>query len=174
MDKDKKKKVIVIGKLPPPFMGPAIATQILLNSDLKNQFSLIHFDNTINKKIDTMGKFKFSKIFLTIQLYASFFKKIRKSKPDLILIPISQTTIGFNKDSLYIWIAKLFGKKTIIQLRGSNLKNWINGSSKITQLYFRLTLRKLNGVIVLGHNLKYLFTDYFRSNQIYVIPNGGN
>lgn len=171
---NKKKKIIIVGKLPPPYMGPSIATKILLSSDLKNRFNLIHFNNTINKKVDTIGKFKFSKIFSIVGLYISFFKKIRKNNPDIILIPISQSTIGFIKDSLYIWIAKLLRKKTIIQLRGSNIKNWLDGSSKIIQLYFRLTLLKLKGVIVLGNNLKYLFADYFHLNQIYVIPNGGN
>ena len=34
------KTVIILGKLPPPFMGPSIATEILLKSDLKNRFNL--------------------------------------------------------------------------------------------------------------------------------------
>ena len=35
-----KPTVCIFGKLPPPYMGPAIATQILLQSRLKNNFNL--------------------------------------------------------------------------------------------------------------------------------------
>ena len=42
-----KPTVCIFGKLPPPYMGPAIATQILLQSGLKNNFNLVHIDTKI-------------------------------------------------------------------------------------------------------------------------------
>lgn len=169
-----KHKVVIIGKLPPPFMGPAIATQVLLNSDLKNRFELVHFNNTVNKTIKTQGKVEASKIFRSFGFYWSFFQLLRSEKPDLVLIPISQTTVGFVKDSPYIIISKWLSKKTLIQLRGSNLKTWLKGASGLTRWFFKSTVSGTNGVIVLGKKLKYLFEDYFADNQIYVAPNGGD
>lgn len=174
MAADLKKTVLIVGKLPPPYMGPAIATQILLNSDLKNRYRLIHFNNTVNKTIDTQGKAGIGKVFKTIAHYLSFRIMLRRNKPDLILIPISQTTIGFLKDMPYILIAKWFGKKVLIQLRGSNLKSWLGGSSKLIGTIFSWTIKGTDGVIVLGDKLRHLFEDYFSQERIFVAPNGGD
>ena len=169
-----KHKVVIIGKLPPPFMGPAIATQVLLNSDLKNRFELLHFNNTVNKTIKTQGKFEVAKIFRSFGFYWSFFQLLRAEKPDLVLIPISQTTVGFVKDAPYILISKWLSKKTLIQLRGSNLKTWLNSATGLTRWFFQNVISGTNGVVVLGKKLRYLFEGYFSENEIYVAPNGGD
>lgn len=169
-----QKKIIILGKLPPPYMGPSIATEILLKSELKNRFELIHLDTKINSQLSSFGKWSFKKFFKNSSVYFKMLKLLFKHKPDLVLVPISQTTTGFIKDSVFIILSGLFRKKIIIQLRGSDLKNWLSKSSKLTQLYFKFILKSTNGVIVLGNNLKYLFKDFFSDDRIFVIPNGGN
>lgn len=169
-----KKKILILGKLPPPYMGPSIATEILLKSDLKNRFNLIHLDTKINDSISSFGKWSISKLFKNVGLYINLFKLLSKHKIDIVLIPISQTTTGFIKDSLFIIIASLFRTKIIIQLRGSDIKNWLSKSSVFTRLYFKTITKLTKGVIVLGKKLKYLFTEYYKNENIYVVPNGGN
>ena len=169
-----KQKVLLLGKLPPPYMGPSIATEIILQSTLNNHFELIHLDTKINHKISSFGTWSFTKVFANISIYFKMVSLLRKCKPDLVLIPISQTTIGFFKDSLFILIAKLFGKKVLLQLRGSNFKNWVTNSSSVNKKYIKFILKKTQGIIVLGNNLKHLFTDYYTEDRIFVVPNGGN
>jgi glycosyltransferase involved in cell wall biosynthesis len=169
-----KKKIMILGKLPPPYMGPSIATEILLNSELKNTFDLIHLDTKINASVSSFGKWSFNKLFKNNAIYHEMVKKVKANKPDLILIPISQTTTGFIKDSIFILIGVFFKRKILIQLRGSDIKNWLSNSSFPTRYYFKEVVRKTEGVIVLGNNLKYLFANYFSDDKIYVIPNGGN
>ena len=169
-----KPKVLLLGKLPPPYLGPSIATEIILKSTLKNHFELIHLDTKINHEISSFGTWSFTKVFANIAIYSKMFSLLRKHKPVLVLIPISQTTTGFFKDSLFILIAKLFGKKVLLQLRGSNFKAWIDRSSTITKKYVKYILKKTQGMIVLGNNLKYLFADYYTDDKVFVVPNGGN
>ncbi|MEO8760844.1 MAG: glycosyltransferase family 4 protein [Bacteroidia bacterium] len=169
-----KPKVLLLGKLPPPYMGPSIATEILLKSTLKNNFELIHLDTKINHKISSFGRWSFTKVFKNISIYFTMFFLLSKHKPNLVLVPISQTTIGFFKDSLFILIAKLFGKKVLLQLRGSNFKTWISHSSLFNKSYVKFILKKTQGIIVLGNNLKYLFVDYYNNDNIFVVPNGGD
>ena len=69
MEVAKNKKIIIIGKLPPPIMGPALANKIILNSDLKNRYDLVHFDITINKTIKTQGELSLKKVFQSLNLY---------------------------------------------------------------------------------------------------------
>jgi hypothetical protein len=53
---DQRPKILILGKLPPPYMGPAVATWILLNSSLKDHFEVLHLDTRINSSLETMGK----------------------------------------------------------------------------------------------------------------------
>ena len=168
------KTVMILGKLPPPYMGPSIATEILLNSELKNTFHLIHLDTKINSTLKSFGKWGFGKLFKNISIYFKMINLLIKHKPDVVLIPISQTTMGFIKDSLFIILSRVFRRRIIIQLRGSDIKNWLANSSSLTRWYFKLIVKRTKGVIVLGHNLKHLFKNYFTDDTIFVIPNGGN
>ena len=170
----KKETILILGKLTPPIIGPAIATEIILNSKLKDEFDLLHLDTRINKDLSTMGRWSFLKLFKSLTIYIDFIKIVKVGNPDLILVPISQTTMGFLKDALFIWLGKLLKKKIVIQLRGSNFKNWLNSSNQLTNKFVEITLKKCVGVIVLGKNLQYLFDDYFRNEDIHVVSNGAN
>ena len=167
-----KPKVLLLGKLPPPYMGPAIATSIILASSLSDKFDLLHVDTTINKSIGSLGKKEFKKIGINISIYRKLIVSLIKHKPAITLIPISQTTLGFVKDAGFILLAAFLSKKVLLQLRGSNLKSWLNSSDFITKAFVKYCFRKSDGVIVLGNNLRHLFEDYFREDQIFVVPNG--
>jgi glycosyltransferase involved in cell wall biosynthesis len=168
-----KPTILILGKLPPPIIGPAIATNIILNSSLKEEFELIHFDTRINAEVATMGKWSLSKLFKSFELYRKYKAVIKKEEPDLILVPISQTTMGFVKDAPFIRIGAKYAK-VVVQLRGSNFKNWLAKANSTTNSFVAKTLKKCDGVIVLGNNLKHLFAEYFEEKQIFVVPNGGN
>ncbi len=170
---EKKATVLILGKLPPPIIGPAIATSIILNSPLKEEYNLVHFDTRINADVATMGKWSMGKLFKSLNLYKKYKAIIKKEQPDLILVPISQTTMGFVKDAPFISIGSKYAK-VVVQLRGSNFKNWLEKANSKTNNFVSKTLKKCAGVIVLGNNLKHLFEDYFEPNQIFVVPNGGN
>lgn len=168
------KKVLILGKLPPPYMGPAIATEIILNSSLKKNFEIIHLNTKVNETLTGIGQFSFRKIFRSYALYWQMIKIMWSQRPQLILIPFSQDTVPFIKDSIFIFIGKLFSGKVLLHLRGSNLQNWLNQSSVITQWFVRKMFRLSDGVIVLGNNLRYLFKDYYPEEKIFVVPNGCN
>jgi len=169
-----KKRIMILGKIPPPYMGPSIATQIILESSLKERFELLHIDTRVNTSLDTMGRFSLSKIIRSISIWIKMFTTILTKRPALVVIPISQSTAGYLKDLIFILIAKITFRKTLIHLRGSNFRNWLNSSSAFTRFFVTTTLKMNNGVIVLGNNLKQLFSGIFSGKNIYVCPNGGN
>lgn len=169
-----KSTVCIFGKLPPPYMGPAIATKILLQSGLKNNFNLVHIDTKINEDLKSMGSWSLKKLYKNIGIYFKIVKSGLQVKPDLVLIPISQSTVGFIKDSFYILLSRLFCKKIILHLRGSEFKIWMDRSSFFTQVYVKFIFKLCAGVIVLGNNLRYLFDGFFPADKIFVAPNGGD
>ena len=167
-------RVLILGKLPPPYFGPAIATEIILNSELKSYFELYHLDTAINRKISGIGRISIKKIFSGIYIYIRLIKILLKIKPGVILVPISQSTIGFYKDSIFVLIAHFFNCKVIIHLRGSNFNKWVNSTSSLNKHFVSLVLKKSDAAIVLGKKLRYIFEGYYHSGKIFVVPNGAN
>lgn len=155
-------------------MGPSVATEIILKSDLKNRFELFHLDTKINTELDTFGKWNIGKVFKNLTLYFKMIRMLSGKKPDLVLIPISQTTTGFFKDSIFILVARLFGRKILLHLRGSQFKAWVDGSPRLNRWYVKFILKRTQGVIVLGNKLKYIFASYFPDEKMLVVPNGSN
>ena len=155
-------------------MGPAIATEIILHSKLNENYELIHVDTNVHQSLLTMGGWSLKKVGQNIGIYLHFLSVLHREKPDLTLIPMSQTTIGFLKDAVFIVLSGLFSNRTLVQLRGSDIKNWLARSSRLTNAIVRFALGYADGVIVLGEKLRHLFADYFRPEQIHVVPNGAN
>jgi glycosyltransferase involved in cell wall biosynthesis len=166
--------IIIAGPLPPPYIGPSIATQILLSSSLSKNFRLFHFDLNTHTTLESINQFSFSRSFKTLFLYTQFAFLVLRLKPDLILLPISETTLGFVKDSFFIAISRVTKKKTLLQLRGGNFKNWIDSTNIFIKKYVIFILKGAEGIIVLGNNLKYMFEDYYKNSDIHVIPNGAD
>lgn len=169
-----KPTVLILGKLPPPYMGPAIATSIILNSSLKDRFRLLHLDTKANESLQTLGKWSLGKLLRNLGIYFRMFRILITRRPSLVLIPISQTTTGYLKDVIFIVLAKITFRKVIVQLRGSDFQNWLQKSSPLTRWFVRFTLGRTQGVIVLGNKLKSLFQSIFPEEKIFVVPNGGN
>jgi hypothetical protein len=173
--KNKKPTVFILGKLPPPYFGPSIAKEIILNSVLLNEkYRLIHVDTRLNKKISDLGEVSIAKIFKVISIYFRFLLQLLKYKPEIILVPVGQETIAFIKDSFFIFFGRMTGSKVLIHLRGSNWLTWQKKSSSFTRGFTKMMLKFCYGVIVLGENLRYLFKPYFKEKNIFVVPNGGN
>jgi len=171
---EKKKKVVFLGKLPPPFIGPAVATKIILNSELKDKFDIIHLDTSDHRDINTLGKFDLINIFLQLKHYFLLFWMLAKHRPEMVYVPSAQTTVGYLRDIPYILIIKLFRKKVICHLRGGNFRNWFESRGKMMKWLVRRIQKKIDGQIVLGDNLRYMFKRLMPDEKIFVVPNGGN
>lgn len=168
----RKPRVVFLGALPPPYMGPTLATEVILHSRLTDRFELIHLDTSDHRDIDTLGAFDFQNIYLALKAYVVMLTLLLREWPDLVYIPISQTTVGYLKDSVFIVLSKLFRRKVVCHLRGGNWSNWLAGTSALTKWYVRKVHSMVDGQIVLGKTLRALFADILPGDRIFVVPNG--
>ena len=166
----KKKSILLLGHLPPPVMGPSLATKIILESSLRKEFSISNLNTSVHSNLNQLGKITFRSLFKTFFIYIKFIKILNSKNFDLVLIPISQTFLGFIKDSFFILIANNFRLKTLIQLRGSNFNKFVKNG--IIKSYVKNILKCTSGVIVLHKNYKNIFKDYFPLNRIFNVTNG--
>lgn len=167
-------KILFLGPVPPPFMGPTVATEILLRSRLRELFDLIHLDTSDHRDLSTLGAIDFGNIYLAIKHYAVMLWLLITKRPGLVYIPVSQTTIGYLRDSVFILIAALFRRKVVCHLRGGNFKNWLDSTGAIMRRYVSVVHSLVDGQIVLGERLKSLFEGLLPSHRIFVVPNGRN
>lgn len=174
MKKRIKPAVLILGKLPPPYFGPAVATRILLNSRLNRRYTLHHLDTGLNRSTATINRFRVWKIVRLLRVILGLLRRIFRHWPDIVLVPISQSTPGFLKDSLFILLSALSGRRVIVQLRGSNFSNWLRASAPWVRCYVARVLRTSSGVIVLGENLRPIFRGFFPRDRIFVVPNGAD
>lgn len=155
-------------------MGPAVATKIILESELSERFDLHHFDTRINASVAEMGKFRLSKLAVLGRMYSAFRQKMNRLRPDLVLIPIAQTPGGFLKDIPFIRIAEAKGAKVLVQLRGSEFRDMYFSLGPLRQNLVRSAIARTHGAAVLGENLRYVFADFLPDDRIFVVPNGGD
>ena len=155
-------------------MGPSVATGIILNSELKNEFDLIHLDTSDHRKLTTLGAIDFWNIYLALKHYCILVCLIITRWPEVVYVPLSQTTIGYLRDSGFILIAKLLRRKVICHLRGGNFRNWFDSANPVTRGFVRCVHSLVDGQIVLGETLRHLFSGIVQDKKIFVIPNGRN
>ena len=165
-------RVIFIGPVPPPHIGPTLATVVLLESTLKDQFELIHLDTSDPRDIESLGAIDFTNIWLGIKSYFQLFFLLICYRPRLVYIPISQTTVGYLRDSIYIWMSRAFFCKVVCHLRGAFFREWIDNANPLTRAFVKLSHRRIHGQIVLGKCLKPLFDGYVDRDRMHVVPNG--
>jgi len=169
---EKKKTIIFLGQMPPPYIGPNIATQIILNSKMKKDFRLVHLDSSDHRDLGRLGRIDFQNIGLAFRDYYELIRLIIKESPSMVYIPISQTTLGYLRDSIFILISILFRKRVLCHLRGGNFKNWYLSSRALTKCFVRRVHSLVDGQIVLGEKMKDQFEGILPKEKIFVVPNG--
>ena len=169
-----KQQIIFLGKLPPPYIGPSVACEIIINSKLKDEFHLIHLDTSDHRDISTLGKIDFGNIYYALKQYATLVNYLFKYKDAIVYVPAGQTTVGYIRDAVFIMLAKMAGRKVVTHLRGGNFLNWYNKAPGYARWIVRKVHPMIDAQIVLGNNLRPLFNWIMPDDKIHVIPNGGN
>lgn len=167
-----KKTILLFGKLPPPYIGPSVATEIILNSELKKYYNIVHFDTSHHRTLDQLGKFSFKNFFFPLFLYARLILYIIKISPDIVYIPSQQTTIAYLRDIPFFIIIKLFRKKLVCHLRGGYFLKFYEECNSFMKAIIRIVQKYIDAQIVLGQNLIPLYEKFMDVNKIFVVPNG--
>ena len=97
---------------------------------------------------------------------------LRKERPAVVYLPISQSSIGFLRDSLLMLPAWITGAHVVLHLHGGNFKAWYESRSFLMRIFVRMVLRRVSSVAVLGESLRKLFDGLIAPHRVAVVPNG--
>ncbi len=168
-----KKKIILIGSIPPPYHGSSIYFNNLLNSRVREVFDVTHLDISDHRNLDNLSRLDFTNVYLALKNQYLLFKMLQKIKPDLVYIPIASNFLPYLRDGLFIIISSYFSRaKIITHLHEGNYfrDEFYNKSNSIVKFFIKKSLNKVNTSIVLSENLKRVFESLV--NKVSVCPNG--
>lgn len=150
-----KKRVCLIAQFPPPMHGLSKAVDTLYNSDLRDAFDFEKVNITNNKAI-------LKNLFL-----------IGKSQADLFYFTISQSKGGNLRDLMILKLLSLQKKPCLIHLHGGYYRQLLDNDMPSWQRKMNYkAIGKLEGAIVLGKSLKYIFEGMLPDEKIFIVPNG--
>ncbi|MCB0265602.1 MAG: glycosyltransferase family 4 protein, partial [Calditrichaeota bacterium] len=166
-------KILLIGAIPPPYIGPSLANFNLIRSQLLNKhFHIIHFDTSDTRNSNNIGNFDIGNAWLAIRHIYQFIILLWRSQPDLIYLSISQGLWGIIRDLGFIIPSILTKRKVIIHLRGSEFDCVYQSLPIVIKQVTRWALKRISAAIVLGKSLTYIFEGLVPQDKIHVIPNG--
>ncbi len=153
-------------------MGPTIATEIVLSGPVPPDLRLHHIDTSDQRAIETLARIDLTNIWNALRTAARLLWTIVRHRPRLVYVPITQTRLGYLRDSVYLAIAWVFRRRIVIHLRGGDFAGFAGRSGPFLRAWLRWSLRRVDGVIVLGDCLRGMFEPFVPREKIHVVPNG--
>ena len=158
-----KKKILFLGRFPPPTHGASIMNDLYFNGKEMNEtfdlkkIKINYFDN-----LEQMGSISLRKFWGVFVVFFKLLRELILFKPDLVYFEIPVRGLAFIRDSLFVLECKIFRRKIIFQTHTKRLKfskyaKFIFGNSKM---------------IILSPLLYPEVSAIFNKNQVYFVPNG--
>lgn len=169
---DRRPRVVLLAPTPPPYMGPSVATTVLLGSRFVEAFEVVHLDTSDRRGLDKLGALDLRNVALALRHFLQLLWALVATRPDCVYVPVSQTTIGFLRDALFIWPALLFRARVILHLRGGRFDLFHREANAPTRWLVRQTLARVAAMIVLGERLKPDMARLMPADRVFVVPNG--
>jgi glycosyltransferase involved in cell wall biosynthesis len=166
----KERPTILIGTLPPPINGQAVAFNMLAQEvGARRPVEIIDISERAGRRD---RDFSFDRVFQILQLAASVWRKSRKAR--LVYLTIAQSRWGFIRDALLIWVARFAGCAVVVHLHGGNYAGFFNEEPLLIRIAIRATLRQVARIIVLSNSLKqdFAFLGPDRMDRVRAVPNG--
>lgn len=171
--RSKKLKILIIGSLPPPFIGPYIATKSLIESRIiREKLEASFLDISDVRNLQNIGKFDLWNVYLAFVHITRFLFLIISRKPNVVYFNISQGIWGYLRDLGFLIPSILLKKRVVLHLRGSEFREFYSGMPPILKWITRALLARVARIIVLARNLRSIFDGLVEPYRIEVIPNG--
>ncbi|MCK4821006.1 glycosyltransferase family 4 protein, partial [bacterium] len=169
-----RSKILFFTPDPPPYSGPEVVSQMLLEAlnDIKSPFEIIHLISNIRKENLKKGILDFEGVFAFLGVYFKFLRHLIFSRITIVYLLLSSGKVGFMRDAVLTFTASLFGKVVVAHYHGGNFHNFYNSSTPLYKKLIELTMDRIDTVIVLANNLKFMFEKFIDSERIKVLYNG--
>jgi len=169
-----KKRILLLVPLPPPVHGSSLVSQMIQESSIINHHYKTDYINiSTSRKINEIGKFGIvSLVRKTYYLCYALLKTLTKllfNRYDLCYLAITCHGLGFIKDSIFVFLCKLFRRSIIIHQHNKGMKNDMN---KPIYKWLIPAIYKEVKVILLSKKLYPDIAEIVKESDVIVCPNG--
>ncbi len=169
---ERAETVLIVGPTPPPAHGISVLTELLLQSILKESFDVIHLDTADRRTLDNVGRFEFRNVALALYHGARFQWLLLSRQPALVYMPVSESRLGFVRDSLFLLPSRLQGVPVVLHLHGGYLDTLYAERGTVFQWLMRFCFGQAARAIVLSDSFRGKFTGLVEEDRIRVVYNG--
>jgi glycosyltransferase involved in cell wall biosynthesis len=169
---DSLPKVLVVSPTPPPFSGPEIMTQHLLNSSLKDRYQLIHFNISKQRDVADKARFDVVNIFYGIIQPIQLLWLMLRYRPDIVYTNFAQNLGGFLRYASFILIVALFGKPVVVRVMGDGFNHFYRRSPFVLRKLIHFVLEHITIFIVRAETLKQQFAGLVPPEKLWVVYSG--
>ncbi|MCC7438511.1 MAG: glycosyltransferase family 4 protein [Armatimonadetes bacterium] len=164
--------LLIIGPLPPPFIGPAAATLQLINSiTLNSYFTIRCIDVSDRHGLTGIGQFNIHNVSQALYHYGKFMKSMSLNRPDVIYISIARGFWGVIRDATFLITARIFKIPTVVHLRAGRF-DIVHDDGWLGKYIAKRVLSGVTQAVVLSENLKSIFLGAINKDKIRVVANG--
>jgi glycosyltransferase involved in cell wall biosynthesis len=166
-----RKPLLMLLPLPPPYAGPESMASSMVKSmtDMGLQdYGIVN--STLRRENKAKGRLNLQGVLSFIPVLFRYLGKLTGS--EVVFMYICSSKIGFLRDSLYILLARLFGKKVLVQYHGGNFRSFYMHRSSLYRAFVRSVLRRTESILVLGRPLVRMFDEIVPEAAVQVLCNG--
>lgn len=157
--------------MPPPYAGPEVASEILLQNIPQELINIYHIKSNIRDENWKKGKFDLYGLILTQKIILKVIDCLIRKDIEKTYFLLSSSKIGFLRDSVYVLISYLFRKKIILHYRGGNFDGFYDKCNPLFKYYIKFILRISDLIIVQAEILKKMFLG-ITETKLKVLYNG--
>lgn len=169
---ERANRVLIIGPTPPPAHGISVLTELLLRSNLNQSFEVIHLDTADRRTLDNVGRFEIRNVTLALYHGARFLWLLLWKRPSVVYVPVSESRLGFLRDSLFLLPSRFLGIPVVLHLHGGYLDTLYAERSPVFQWLMRLCFRHTARAIVLSDSFRGKFAGLVEVDRVRVVYNG--
>jgi glycosyltransferase involved in cell wall biosynthesis len=151
-------KVLLLCPIPPPYAGPEVATEILINNLPRKLTDYVHLKSNLRDENWKKGKFDLEGLYKVTVLLLKLTKILFRKDVTKVYLLLSSGKVGFLRDTVYILLSVLFGKKVILHYRGGNFDGFYEKSNRFQKKHISYVLNKSSTIIVQANILKKMFS----------------
>jgi glycosyltransferase involved in cell wall biosynthesis len=161
-----RETILLIGPVPPPVFGQAIAVDALLSArELQEAWTLLHINT------NSVGKGITRKVLFAVRSLMQYLWSFIVYRPSLVYLTVTRSKLGFLKDLIVVWFASLWAVPAVVHLHGGDLAVFQHGLTPFWRRRILAMYRRVSLGIALGESLRSQFDGLLPPERVRVVLN---
>lgn len=167
-------KVLIVSGTPPPYSGPEIMTEHLLNSSLKKHYSLLHFNISKGRGVNEKARFDLVNIIYGLLQPLLLMWLLLRHRPALVYTNLAQNLGGFLRYTSFILPVAVFRVPIVVRTMGDGFNHFYDQSGAVLRWLIRLVLGHIDCFIVRADLLKAQYQGLVPADKLHTVYSGIN